>query len=117
MRQVELMQRLNDKKTELKENRTTMDRSQVEHDKLRLEDVEYVDSLFFALCFSFVGSDEDEDKDDPQGDGGVEDENRSEFQVSSTKLGKGKNADPVVKIEEGVEAASSKRHTVVTTRL
>ena len=44
VRQVELTQRLNDKKTELKENRTTMDRSQAEHDKLRLEDVEYADS-------------------------------------------------------------------------
>jgi hypothetical protein len=37
---VELTQQLNDKKTELKENRNTMDRSQAEHDKLRLEDVE-----------------------------------------------------------------------------
>jgi hypothetical protein len=37
---VELTQRLNDKKAELKENRNTMDRSQAEHDKLRLEDVE-----------------------------------------------------------------------------
>jgi hypothetical protein len=46
---VELTQRLNDKKTELKENRTIMDRSQADHDKLRLEDVEYVDSLL-ARC-------------------------------------------------------------------
>lgn len=52
MRQVELTQRLNDKKTELKENRTTMDRSQAEHDKLRLEDVEYVDS--FVRCAAFL---------------------------------------------------------------
>ena len=55
MRQVELTQKLNDKKTELKENRTTMDRSQAEHDKLRLEDVEYVDPFFFfALRFSLL---------------------------------------------------------------
>jgi hypothetical protein len=32
-----------------------MDRSQAEHDKLRLEDVEYVDSFFFfALRFSLL---------------------------------------------------------------
>jgi hypothetical protein len=37
---VELTQKLNDKKTELKDNRHTMERSQAEHDKLRLEDVE-----------------------------------------------------------------------------
>ncbi|KAF8492752.1 RecF/RecN/SMC [Russula emetica] len=91
--EVELTQRLNDKKTELKENRTTMDRSQAEHDKLRLEDVD----------------DEDEDGDDPQGDGSVEDENGREGQVPPTKRGKGENADPVVKIEEGVEPASSKK--------
>lgn len=54
MRQVELTQRLNDKKTELKENRTTMDRSQAEHDKLRLEDVEYVDSFCSLRCVSHL---------------------------------------------------------------
>lgn len=52
IRQVELTQRLNDKKTELKENRTTMDRSQAEHDKLRLEDVEYVGP--FVRCAAFL---------------------------------------------------------------
>jgi hypothetical protein len=55
MHQVELTQKLTDKKTELKENRNTMDRSQAEHDKLRLEDVEYVDSLAhwaaFLICW------------------------------------------------------------------
>jgi hypothetical protein len=65
--------------------------------------------LFVALRFSFVGSDEDEDGEDPQGDGGVEDENGREGQIPSTKSGKGENADPVVKIEEGVEPASSKK--------
>ena len=65
--------------------------------------------MFVALCFSFVGSDEDEDEDGPQGDGGVEDENGREGQIPSTKRGKGENADPVVKIEEGVEPASSKK--------
>jgi hypothetical protein len=64
---------------------------------------------FVALCFSFLGSDEDEDEDDPQGDGGVEDENGREGQVPSTKRGKGENADPVVKIEEGVDPASNKK--------
>ena len=54
MRQVELTQRLNDKKTELNENRTTMDRSQAEHDKLRLEDVEYVDSFCSLRCVSYL---------------------------------------------------------------
>ena len=54
MRQVELTQSLNDKKTELKENRTTMDRSQAEHDKLRLEDVEYVDSFRSLRCVSHL---------------------------------------------------------------
>ena len=54
MRQVDLTQRLNDKKTELKENRTTMDRSQGEHDKLRLEDVEYVDSFYSLHCVSHL---------------------------------------------------------------
>lgn len=49
MGQVGLTQRLNDKKAELKENRTTMDRSQAEHDKLRLEDVEYVGSPLFRF--------------------------------------------------------------------
>jgi hypothetical protein len=109
MHQVELTQRLNDKKTELKENKTIMDRSQTEHDKLRLEDVEYVDSFLVELRFSTVGSDEDEDEDDPQEDGGVEDENVREGQVPSTKRGKGENADPVVKVEEGVEPASIKK--------
>lgn len=65
--------------------------------------------MFVALCSSFIGSDEDEDEDDPQGDAGVEDENGHEDQVSSAKRGKGENADPVVKIEEGVEPASSKK--------
>ena len=65
--------------------------------------------MFVALRFSFVGSDEDEDEDDPQGDGGVEDENGREGQVPSTKRGKGENADIVVKLEEGVEPASSKK--------
>jgi hypothetical protein len=64
---------------------------------------------FVALRFSFVGSDEDEDEDDPQRDGGVENENGHEGQVPSTKHGKGENADPVVKIEEGVDPASSKK--------
>lgn len=54
MHQVELTQRLNDKKAELKENRTTMDRSQAEHDKLRLEDVEYVDSFYSLRCVSHL---------------------------------------------------------------
>ena len=40
VRKVELTQKLNDKKTELKDNRSTMDRAQAEHDRLRLEDVE-----------------------------------------------------------------------------
>ena len=65
--------------------------------------------MFVALRFSFVGSDEDEDEDGPQGDGGVEDENGRGGQIPSTKHGKGENADPVVKIEEGVEPASSKK--------
>jgi len=65
--------------------------------------------LFVALRFSFFGSDEDEDEDDPQGDGGVEDENGREGQVPSTKRGKGENADPIVKTEEEVEPASSKK--------
>jgi len=65
--------------------------------------------LFVALRFSFIGSDEDEDEDNPQGDGGVEDENGREGQIPSTKRGKGENADPVVKIEEGVEPVSSKK--------
>jgi hypothetical protein len=65
--------------------------------------------LFVALRFSFVGSDEDEDEDDPQGDVGVEDENGREGQVPSTKRGKRENADPVVKIEEGIEPAPSKK--------
>ena len=67
-------------------------------------------SLFVALCFSFVGSDEDEDEDDPQGDGGVEDEDeRGGLVVSSTNHVKAENADPAVKIEEGVEPASGKK--------
>jgi hypothetical protein len=65
--------------------------------------------LFVAQRFSLVGSDEDEDEDDPQRDGGVEDENGREGQIPSTKRGKGEDADPVVKIEEGVEPASSKK--------
>ncbi len=83
-----------------------MDRSQADHDKLRLEDVEYVDSSFSLRCDSFIGSDEDEDEDDPQGDGGGEDENGREGQI---KREKGENAEPVVKIEEGIEPASSKK--------
>jgi hypothetical protein len=65
--------------------------------------------LFIALRFSFVGSDEDDDEDDPQRDGGVKDENGREGQIPSTKREKGENTDPVVKIEEGVEPASSKK--------
>ena len=65
--------------------------------------------MFVALRFSFVGSDEDEDEDDPQGDGGAEGENAREGQVPSTKREKGVKADPVVKIEEGAEPASSKK--------
>ena len=65
--------------------------------------------MFVALRFSCVGSDEDENEDDPQGNGNVEDENGREGQTPSTKRGKGENADPVVKIEEGVEPASSKK--------
>jgi hypothetical protein len=65
--------------------------------------------MFVPLRFSFVGSDEDEDEDDPQGDDGAEDKNGREGQIPSTKRGKGENADPVVKIEEGVEPASSKK--------
>jgi hypothetical protein len=62
-----------------------------------------------GLRFSFVGSDEDEDEDDPEGDGGVKNEDGEEGQVPSTKRGKGENADPVVKTEEGVDPASSKK--------
>ncbi len=66
--------------------------------------------LFIAFRFSFVGRDDDEDdEDDPQGDGGGEDENGREGQVASIKHEKGENADPVVKIEEGVEPVSNKK--------
>lgn len=64
---------------------------------------------FVVLRFLFVRSDEDEDVDDPHVDASVEDENGREGQVSTTKHGKGESADPVVKIEEGVEPASSKK--------
>ncbi|KAI0297565.1 RecF/RecN/SMC protein, partial [Multifurca ochricompacta] len=60
-KEVELTQKLNDKKAELKENRNTMDRSQAEHDKLQLEDVD----------------DEEDDDEDPQGN--------DDSQISSTK--------------------------------
>ncbi|KAI0253228.1 RecF/RecN/SMC N terminal domain-containing protein [Lactifluus subvellereus] len=93
-KEVELTQQLNDKKTELKENRNTMDRSQAEHDKLRLEDVD----------------DEDEDDDDPHGnDGDRQGESGRDGQTSSTKRRKGENdANPVVKTEEGEEPVPAK---------
>ncbi|KAH9953375.1 hypothetical protein BC827DRAFT_1248888 [Russula dissimulans] len=93
--EVELTQKLNDKKTELKENRNTMDRSQAEHDKLRLEDV-----------------DDDEDDDEvPQKDNvDVPDEAEREGQASSTPRVKRENeTDPVVKTEEGDEHIPGKK--------
>ncbi|KAH9980780.1 RecF/RecN/SMC protein [Russula compacta] len=94
-KEVELTQRLNDKKTELKENRNTMDRSQAEHDKLRLEDVD----------------DEDEDDEEPHGDDGeAHEEGGRDGQISSTRRMKRENdVDPVVKTEEGDDAAPSKK--------
>ncbi|KAH9070762.1 RecF/RecN/SMC N terminal domain-containing protein [Lactarius deliciosus] len=75
-KEVELTQKLNDKKTELKDNRSTMDRAQAEHDKLRLEDVD--------------------DEDDEEDEGG----NGQEGPASSDKRGKGENnVDPIVKTE------------------
>jgi hypothetical protein len=46
------MQRLNNKMAELKDSRTFMGRSRAVHDKLRPEDVEYVDS--FVRCDAFL---------------------------------------------------------------
>ncbi|KAI9453551.1 RecF/RecN/SMC N terminal domain-containing protein [Lactarius psammicola] len=76
-KEVELTQKLNDKKTELKDNRSTMDRAQAEHDKLRLEDV-----------------DDEEDEEDEGGNG-------QDVPASTAKRGKGENhAGPIVKTEE-----------------
>ncbi|KAI9444561.1 RecF/RecN/SMC [Lactarius indigo] len=86
-KEVELTQKLNDKKTELKENRSTMDRAQAEHDKLRLEDVD----------------DEDDEED--------EGENGKDGPGSSAKRDKGEsNVDPIVKTEgEDPEPAKKAR--------
>ncbi|KAH9058282.1 RecF/RecN/SMC N terminal domain-containing protein [Lactarius vividus] len=85
-KEVELTQKLNDKKTELKDNRSTMDRAQAEHDKLRLEDVD----------------DEDDEEDGGTGQDGP---------ASSDKHGKGEsNVDPIVKTEgEDLEPAKKAR--------
>jgi structural maintenance of chromosome 4 len=109
---VELTQGLNDKKTELKENRNTMDRSQAEHDKLRLVDVEYASFLSSrSFQFSFIGSDEeDEDEEHQGGDGNVQEGHGHEGQVSSTNGGREESdANPVVKTEEGYEPAPNKK--------
>ncbi|KAI9511860.1 RecF/RecN/SMC N terminal domain-containing protein [Russula earlei] len=102
--EVELTQRLTDKKTELKENRTTMDRSQAEHDKLRLEDVDDDEG-------DGNGNGEGDGDEEPQEnnvDG--EDETEHSGHISSTKHRKGENdTDPVVKTEEGNECIPSKQ--------
>ncbi|KAH9973203.1 RecF/RecN/SMC N terminal domain-containing protein [Lactifluus volemus] len=88
-KEVELTQQLNDKKTELKENRNTMDRSQAEHDKLRLEDVD---------------DEVDEDSQENDGEGQGESGDDGQGPGPSTKRRKGeKDADPAVKTEEGEE--------------
>ncbi|KAH9041388.1 RecF/RecN/SMC N terminal domain-containing protein [Lactarius pseudohatsudake] len=86
-KEVELTQKLNDKKTELKDNRSTMDRAQAEHDKLRLEDVD--------------------DEDDEEDEGG----NGQDRPASSDKRGKGENnVAPIVKTEgEDLEPAKKAR--------
>lgn len=108
---MELTQRLNDKKNELKENRNTMDRSQAEHDKLRLVDVEYVNFYSRSYQFSFAGSDEeDEDEEHQGGDDNLQEEHGHEGQVSSTHGRRGESDNkPVVKTEEGCEPAPSKK--------
>jgi len=60
---------------------------------------------------SCIGSDEeDKDEDNHGGDGNMQDKNRNEGQVSSTKHRKGdNNTNPIVKTEERHEPAPSKK--------
>ncbi|KAN0127918.1 RecF/RecN/SMC N terminal domain containing protein [Lactarius tabidus] len=76
-KEVELTQKLNDKKTELKDNRSTMDRAQAEHDKLRLEDV-----------------DDEEDEEDEGANG------KDDPESSAKRVKEENDADPTVKTEE-----------------
>lgn len=85
-KEVELTQKLNDKKTELKDNRSTMDRAQAEHDKLRLEDV-----------------DDEEDEEDEGANG------KDDPESSAKRVKEESDADPTVKTEEGEDREPVKK--------
>ncbi|KAF8274355.1 RecF/RecN/SMC [Lactarius quietus] len=97
-KEVELTQKLNDKKTELKDNRSTMDRAQAEHDKLRLEDV-----------------DDEEDEEDEGGNGQENPDSsakrvKEESPAEPTVKTEGEDPEPVKKARQLHKTPSNELH-------
>lgn len=99
---MELQQSLNDTRKEAADNERTLQHWQNEHDKLKLEDIEWVIPLHIPKCFIYVLLCSDDDDDDEVQENATE-------EVAEPIEGDGaKSADVEVKDEAG-EARPKKK--------